>query len=97
MRTTTRLGFLAMLVLSVACTVKDTTAPPLAGPSELSLRLGLQVVPDSILQDGASQAVLSIDASTADGRAARCKSCAQRAHVGGRDDLRALGRFVEAR
>jgi PKD repeat protein len=58
-------------VLATACTVKETTPPPLAGPSELALRLALQVVPDSIMQDGASQAVLSVDATNGDGRAAR--------------------------
>jgi PKD repeat protein len=71
MSTTTRLCFVAALLTAAACTVKDTTAPPLAGPSELALRLGLQVVPDIILQDGASQAVLSIDATNGDGTAAR--------------------------
>lgn len=71
MRTSTRLFLIAATVMAAACTVKDTSAPPLAGPSELSLRLGLQIVPDSILQDGASQAVLSIDASNGDGRPAR--------------------------
>jgi PKD repeat protein len=71
MSTTTRFLTLMAVMALAACTVKDTPAPPLAGPSELALRLGLQVVPDSILQDGASQAVLSIDASNGDGRAAR--------------------------
>ena len=30
--------------------------PSLAGPSELALRVSLQAIPDSILQDGVSQA-----------------------------------------
>jgi PKD repeat protein len=61
----------AAVIACSGCTVKKTEAPPLAGPSELALRLGLQVVPDSILQDGASQAVISVDASNGDGRVAR--------------------------
>jgi PKD repeat protein len=71
MRTSTRLLLIAATLVAAACTVKDTSAPPLAGPSELSLRLGLQVVPDSILQDGASQAVLSVEAVNGDGTVAR--------------------------
>jgi PKD repeat protein len=71
MSTTTRLLIITTAIALAGCTVKKTEAPPLAGPSELSLRLGLQIVPDSILQDGASQAALSIEASLPDGRPAR--------------------------
>lgn len=71
MRTTTRLLLLLAACGAAACTVKETSAPPLTGPSELSLRVGLQVVPDSILQDGASQAVLAIEATGGDGRPVR--------------------------
>lgn len=72
MSTTIRFGVLVALLGGVtACTVKDTPAPPLAGPSELALRVALQVVPDSILQDGASQAVLNIEASNGNGAPAR--------------------------
>jgi len=60
-----------LLTVAAACTVQETPAPPLTGPSELGLRLNLQFVPDSILQDGASQAVLQIDASGPDGRPVR--------------------------
>jgi PKD repeat protein len=60
------------LVLAAAvtgCTTKETPAPPLTGPSEFALRLALQSIPDSILQDGASQATVQIDATGVDGRA----------------------------
>ncbi len=56
MRVLSRLSLLAMLAASAACTVKDTPMPSLAGPSELALRVSLQAIPDSILQDGLSQA-----------------------------------------
>jgi PKD repeat protein len=51
--------------------VSQTKAPPMTGPSELALRVALQITPDSILQDGASQASLSIDTATPDGRPVR--------------------------
>ena len=43
----------------------------LSGPSELALRIAIQVTPDEILQDGNSQASLHIDVSSADGRPSR--------------------------
>ncbi len=58
-------------MLGAACTVQDTPIPQLAGPSELALRVALQAIPDSILQDGFSQAVIQIEASSFDGRPAR--------------------------
>jgi PKD repeat protein len=62
---------LAASIGAGGCTTKKTEAPPLAGPSGLALSLGLQAVPDSILQDGASQAVIQVDARDADGRPVR--------------------------
>jgi PKD repeat protein len=62
---------MAALCAISACTVQKTPAPLLSGPSELGLRVAMQIVPDSILQDGASQAVLQIDATCADGRPMR--------------------------
>jgi PKD repeat protein len=61
-----------MLVAAVSgCTTKETPAPPMTGPSEFALRLALQSIPDSIIQDGASQAAIQIDATGVDGRAVR--------------------------
>jgi PKD repeat protein len=71
MRMTSRPCLLALLLLSAACTIQETPIPQLAGPSELALRIAMQISPDSILQDGASQAVLNIEAANFDGRAAR--------------------------
>lgn len=72
MSTFTKCGLLALMVVTAAaCTVKDTEAPPLSGPSELGLRLHLSLVPDSIFQDGFSQTALNIEATGADGRPVR--------------------------
>lgn len=71
MRTPIRTSLLALVALSAACTVHETPIPMLSGPSELALRLALQVTPDSILQDGSSQATLLIDAAGPDGRPMR--------------------------
>jgi PKD repeat protein len=57
--------------MAAACTVQETPVPPLSGPSELGLRIALQVTPDSILQDGASQTSLQIEATGPDGRPVR--------------------------
>jgi PKD repeat protein len=71
MRTPIRASLLVLVALGAACTVKETPIPMLSGPSELALRIALQVTPDAILQDGSSQATLMIDASGADGRPMR--------------------------
>lgn len=54
-----------------ACTVKDTEAPPLAGPSEMALALHLTATPDAIYQDGASQTAVTIEALGPDSRPVR--------------------------
>lgn len=59
---------LATLVLSAACTTSQTNVPPLSGPSELALSLRLVAVPDSITQDGASQASIEVTAFDANGK-----------------------------
>jgi chitodextrinase len=66
-----RTALTTALVAVAACSVQETPAPPLTGPSELALRVALQAIPDSILQDGASQAAIQIDVSGADGRPVR--------------------------
>lgn len=54
-----------------ACTVEDTTAPPLSGPSEMALSLRLQATPDSIPHDGMSQSAISLEALGPDNRPVR--------------------------
>jgi PKD repeat protein len=58
-------------VALAGCSVQETPAPLMTGPSELALRVSVQVIPDSILQDGTSQAAIQIDASGPDGRPLR--------------------------
>ncbi len=48
--------------LVAGCTVQETDAPPLAGPSEFALSINMQVSPDSIPQDGATQSSITIEA-----------------------------------
>jgi PKD repeat protein len=74
MRTSTRSCLLALVTLGAACSVQETTIPSLSGPSELALRIAIQVTPDEILQDGSSQATLQIEAANFDGRPARATS-----------------------
>ena len=58
-------------VLLAGCTVQQTEAPPLSGPSELALSIVLQAVPDLLTQDGVSQSVILIEARGPDGRPVR--------------------------
>ena len=87
-----RWSVLALAALGAACSVQDTPIPQLAGPSELSLRVALQAIPDSILQDGFSQASIQIEATNGDGRPARAVTLRIQSEVGGvlADQLRAL-------
>ncbi len=64
---------LALLISAVAlaagCSVKDAPAPSLTGPSELSLSLTMAATPDTITQDGSSQALVVVVARDVSGRA----------------------------
>lgn len=55
---------------AIAC-LQSSAAPPYSGPSELALRLTLSAVPDTVVQDGASQSAILIEASHFDGRPVR--------------------------
>lgn len=59
------------VVLSAAalsgCTLKDQEAPDLAGPSGLSLSLSVAASPDRLIQDGASQTVVTATVRNAQG------------------------------
>jgi PKD repeat protein len=57
------------LMAAVGCTVKDTKAPALAGPSGLALQLTVNAIPDSISQDGGSQSSIKVTAIGPDGKA----------------------------
>jgi PKD repeat protein len=61
-------GVAAVLALLAACTVHKTEAPPLTGPSELGTSITVQVTPDVLTQDGASQSLVTITARNANGQ-----------------------------
>lgn len=70
MRTThiSLLGAIALTALS-GCTVKDVDAPSLAGPSTFAVSIKLEASPDTLAQNGMSQAVIRITATDYNGAA----------------------------
>src|SRR5688572_31149393 len=63
------LGWLpvAAAVALSGCTVKKTETPDPTGPSELGLSLQLQVTPDVLVMDGASQSTLTVTTRDSNG------------------------------
>ena len=59
----------AALTLITGCTVKDVDAPALAGPSTFANNLVLRSSTDTLIQDGVSQAVITITATDPAGNA----------------------------
>lgn len=55
-------ALLGLAVLAAGCTVHKQETPDLSGPSELGTAIGIQVSPDVLTQDGASQSVVTITA-----------------------------------
>jgi PKD repeat protein len=64
-----RITFVAVVAISAACTVHGTDVPALTGPSEAALSLNMTVSPDTIDQDGKSQATVTVSAFDASGKA----------------------------
>src|SRR5258708_789080 len=60
---------IAIAVGGSACGVHQTSAPSLTGPSGLATNLTVTATPDSITQDGASEATVVVIAHDASGRA----------------------------
>src|SRR5262252_3871589 len=58
------------VIATAACTVHDTQAPGLSGPSGLALTLRVNALPDTISQDGGSQSSIKVTAIGPDGRPA---------------------------
>src|SRR5262245_47519598 len=65
------IALLAVALGTASCTVKETEAPSLSGPSELALSLNVQANPDTILQDGAAQSIITVDARGPNGQPVR--------------------------
>lgn len=57
-----RACLLALATLATACTIKETPAPALTGPSEYALSLTIAAVPDLVTRDGVSQSTIVITA-----------------------------------
>ncbi len=66
-----RCAALVLLAAVSACSVDETPAPPLAGPSEFALGIVVHATPDSVQWDGVSQSLITIDAKGPDGRPVR--------------------------
>jgi chitodextrinase len=60
---------LSAVALAAGCSVKEAPAPNPTGPSELSLSLTMAATPDTITQDGSSQALVVVVARDVAGRA----------------------------
>lgn len=56
------------VVLASGCTVHQTEAPALSGPSEFALSLSMSAAPDTITQDGRSTATVAVVARDANGK-----------------------------
>ena len=65
--TLTLASFAAASFLAAACTVHQTEAPALSGPSESATALNLTASPDSISQDGRSTSTVALVARDANG------------------------------
>ena len=71
MRAPTALVLAVGAILSGSCTLEDQSAPPLVGPSELSISIALAVVPDILPTDGESRSIVTVVARDAYGIALR--------------------------
>jgi PKD repeat protein len=81
---TARLGGAACLAALVAsCTMNDQEAPPLTGPSEFARSIVVQVSPDVLSQDGASQSLITVIAKGPNGEPLRDVQMRAEIHVNG--------------
>ena len=60
-------GACVAAVLATGCTIHQTEAPPLAGPSEAALSVSMTASPDTLFADGVQQAVVTVFAHDAKG------------------------------
>src|SRR5687768_8190180 len=61
---------LTLAAIGSACTMKDVSPPPFAGPSEMSLSLAISATPDVLSLDGASQTLITVEARDTNGQLA---------------------------
>ena len=62
-----RPSFVMLAILLSACTIKETPAPSLMGPSEYATSVTLAAVPDLIMRDGVSQSTIIVTANDPQG------------------------------
>jgi PKD repeat protein len=80
----TRLAVVGCLVaLAASCTMNEQEAPDFAGPSEFAKSIVVQVTPDVIAQDGASQSLITIIAKGPNGEPLRDVQMRAEIHVNG--------------
>jgi PKD repeat protein len=73
----------AFVATSVGCTMKSQDTPPLTGPSELGTSITLRTQPEVLVQDGASQSLITITARDSNGKPKRDVSIISEIFVGG--------------
>ena len=61
----------AALVVAAGCTMKNQDPPPFSGPAEFGTSITIQVSPDVLTQDGASQSVVTVVARDPDNQPIR--------------------------
>jgi PKD repeat protein len=74
---------LALVALSVGCTMKEQETPALTGPSELGTAVSVSVSPDILTQDGGSQSLVTVSAFDPNGKPLRNLSLRSEIFVGG--------------
>lgn len=86
-RTGTRAGVRVLVCGLIAgtfgCTLKETEAPPLSGPSEFAQSITVSVSPDILTQDGSSQSLITVSAKGINGEPLRNISLRNEITVGG--------------
>jgi PKD repeat protein len=55
-----RWAVVAVVAMSIGCTMKKQEAPPLSGPSEFGTSITIAIAPDVLQQDGVSQSVVTV-------------------------------------
>jgi hypothetical protein len=75
-------ALVAMATLA-GCTMKKNEAPELAGPSEFSTSIVVNITPDILSQDGASQSVVTVTARDENGQPVRNLSLRAEIRIGG--------------
>lgn len=78
-----RILAVAAVLAVTGCSLDKQTAPPLSGPSELGLSLGVTITPDIITQDGVSQAVIDVTARDANSQPVKGLTLRAEIYVGG--------------